>query len=154
MSNKKQPFNGMKKLTSTQQNFGNKPDFNAGRGYGYPEEESKSLNSGSRGRSLNKNYRSKQGFNNNIKTGKGKKAKRQQHEIISDGMDSHTESDEAVDDKGAWFQRRNGPFDFNGRRGSDGGMNDNLDHSESEEANNNDNPNFDGNEFMFNKRRD
>jgi hypothetical protein len=32
-------------------------------------------------------------------------------------------------------------------------MNDNLDHSESEEGNNQDIPNFDGNDFVFKKRQ-
>ncbi len=52
-------------------------------------------------------------------------------------MDSHSESDEAVDDKGAMFQKRNGPYNFNTQNNQGfGGMNDNLDHSESEEGNN------------------
>lgn len=50
-------------------------------------------------------------------------------------MDSHTESDEAVDDKGAMFQKRNYGFGDNntGSRGF-GGMNDEIDHSESDEG--------------------
>jgi hypothetical protein len=65
----------------------------------------------------------------------------------SDGMDSHSESDEAVDDRGALFQRRNNFNDFYDRSpdgrpiGGHGGMND-MDHSESEEGNNQDIPNF------------
>ena len=57
------------------------------------------------------------------------------------------------------FQRRNKFNDFYGNndnssnnRGGRGGMNDNLDHSESEEGNNQDIPNFQGNDFMFKKR--
>ena len=33
-----------------------------------------------------------------------------------------------------------------------GGMNDDIDHSESDEGNNQENPNFSGNEFIFKKR--
>ena len=69
-------------------------------------------------------------------------------------MDSHSESDEAVDDKGALFQKRNGPWNMNGKQGPGfGGMNDNfMNRSDSEEENNQDNPDFTGNQFAFKKR--
>jgi hypothetical protein len=69
-------------------------------------------------------------------------------------MDSHTESDEAVDDKGALFQRRNDPSDYNKKSGyiHRSSVNEDLDHSESEEGNNQDIPNFEGNDLMFKKR--
>lgn len=140
----------MKKLTATQQNFGK--GIKAGRSAfdanNYPEEESKSLNSGSRGGSKNRQF----GKSKAKKGTKGSKKVKKHARGSSDGMDSHSESDEAVDDKGAMFQKRNGPFDLNGKRKGYNGMNDNLDHSESEEGNNQDNPNFDGNDFMFKKR--
>ena len=77
----------------------------------------------------------------------------------SAGLDSHTESDEAVDDKGAMFQRRNPNSDYKNHNNfmSGGGRNgnmygDDLDHTESEEGNNQDIPDFQGNALMFKKR--
>lgn len=68
-------------------------------------------------------------------------------------MDSHAESDEAVDDKGAMFQKRNYPFN-NKQQPVHGGMNDDADdHTESEEGINDDNVSFTGNEFGFKKRQ-
>lgn len=96
-------------------------------------------------------------FNNKFKNSnkKGhhstKKKGNYQRRDNEDGLDSHTESDEAVDDKGALFQKRAGPYDFMG--GNSRLPGDNLDHSESEEGNNQDIPNFDGNEFAFKKRQ-
>ena len=80
----------------------------------------------------------------------------------SDGIDSHSESDEAVDDRGAMFQRRNNLADYNHSSSPEnrgrGGMNDygdegdNRGHSESEEGNNQDIPHFQSNDFMFKQR--
>ena len=81
------------------------------------EEESKSGHSGSRGGSLNARQfgsSNKKGGNKGLGKGhkkgqksgasgaKGNKSKKNKR-ASSDGVDSHTESDEAVDDKGALF---------------------------------------------------
>jgi len=113
---------------------------------GPPSNNSKNLNS-----SKNLGPKGKKGGN---KSGKnGSNSKKNNRRLSSDGMDSHSESDEAVDDKGAMFQKRNDPWNMNARGNAFGGMNDNAsDHSESEEGNNQDNPDFGGNQFVFKKR--
>lgn len=84
------------------------------------------------------------------KGGKGNKNRRGS----SDGIDSHSESDEAVDDKGAMFQKRNGPWNMNGGRPKHafGSMNELENRSGSDEENNQENPDFSGNQFAFKKR--
>ena len=73
-------------------------------------------------------------------------------EEYDDEINYHQESDEAVDDKGAMFQKRTkNPFNKS-KKGGNGGMNDEIDHTESDEGNSSSNPNFNGNEFMFRKR--
>lgn len=77
---------------------------------------------------------------------------------------NHSESDEAVDDRGAAFQNRNHPDEYkrggfdlsNKKKGGQKASNEDeeLEHTESEEGNNQDNPNFDGNDRMFSKRKD
>jgi hypothetical protein len=100
----------------------------------------------------NANDRSRSNSNGVLAMG-GKKSLNNRKNM-SDGMDSHTESDEAVDDKGALFQRRNDPSDYNKKSGyiNRASINEDLDHSESEEGNNQDIPNFEGNDLMFKKR--
>ncbi len=130
-------------MTSTQENFGANKGFKAGAGY--PTDDQEERKSGRSGNSFNNKFKS----NANKASGKKGNASKKNRD---DEIDSHSESDEAVDDKGALFQKRAGPYDFTGRGGL-GGMNDNLDHSESEEGNNQDIPNFDGNDFVFKKRQ-
>ena len=72
-----------------------------------------------------------------------------------EGLDSHEESDEAVDDKGAMFHKGGYPLKGGRNHGQQeyiGGMNDELNHSDSEEMVQ-ENPDFQGNDFVF-KRRD
>lgn len=92
---------------------------------------------------------------------KGKKKKTAQPSFgmrasDGDGIDSHSESDEAVDDRGAMFQRRNNFGDYYNSSSPDargrGGMNDEMDHSESDEGNNQDIPRFQSNDQMFKQR--
>ncbi len=131
-------------MTSTQENFGANKGFKAGAGY--PTDDQEERKSGRSGNSFNNKFKS------NANKASGKKGNASKKNRDDDEIDSHSESDEAVDDKGALFQKRAGPYDFTGRGGL-GGMNDNLDHSESEEGNNQDIPNFDGNDFVFKKRQ-
>lgn len=125
----KPKFGEGKKLTSTQQNFSKNQGSKIGKVYPSEFEETKSLNSGN---SFNKFKSSgkKQSTGKKNATKANRKGRGSGDEFI----DSHSESDEAVDDKGALFQKRGGPIDFTGR--GFGGMNDDMDHSESEEGNN------------------
>ena len=77
-------------MTATQQNFGDKNGFRGA------DEESKSMNSGN---SFNNKFKNsnKKGHHSTKKKGN------YQRRDNEDGLDSHTESDEAVDDKGALF---------------------------------------------------
>lgn len=112
----------------------------------------KGTNKGGFGTRKANNDRSRSNSNGPLAIG-GKKSL-QNRRNMSDGMDSHTESDEAVDDKGALFQKRNDQSDYNKKSSyiNRGSINEDLDHSESEEGNNQDIPNFEGNDLMFKKR--
>lgn len=130
-------------------------------------EESKSNKSSSLPRGLQKKGKGKKkskGVNQET-NGPRRSSNGSQEEYDEEESRNHSESDEAVDDRGAAFQRRNDPnqYGFNlqnqnkskkvAKQRTSSNEDNEIEHTESEEGNNQDNPNFDGNERMFNNAR-